>query len=150
MLFVASSYDTRAMLAIRLTKAAGDITDTDHVVWSRTHGTPYVPSPLLYRGSLYFLRHYQGILTRVEASSGVEQGDPMRLGHIRNVFASPVAAAGRVYITDLDGVTQVISHDQFPRTLSVNRLDDEFAASIAIVGGELFLRGKEWLYCISE
>ena len=50
--YVASSYDTRAMMAIRLTQAAGDITDTDHVLWSRRDRTPYVPSPLLYRLSL--------------------------------------------------------------------------------------------------
>ncbi len=149
-LFAASSYDTRAMLAIRLNDAAGDITDSDHVVWFRTHGTPYVPSPLLYQGSLYFLRHYQGILTRVDAATGEEQGGPMRLGEIRDVFGSPVAAAGRVYITDLYGTTQVISHDQFPRTLSVNRLDDQFAASAVIVADELLLRGEKWLYCISH
>ena len=95
MVFAASSYETRAMLAIDLQGATGDLTDTDHVVWSRTHGTPYVPSPLLYDGALYFLRHYQGILTRVDAKTGSELGGPLRLGHIRNVFASPLAAADR-------------------------------------------------------
>jgi outer membrane protein assembly factor BamB len=148
MLFAASSYDTRALLAINLNGASGDLTDTDHVVWSRVHGTPYVPSPVLYRDALYFLRHYQGIMTRVDAKTGAERGDPMRLGEIRNVFASPVAAAGRIYITDLDGTTQVISHDQFPRVLSVNRLDDSFSASAAIVGDELFLRGEKNLYSL--
>lgn len=150
MLFAASSYDTRAMLAIRLDGAVGDVTGTDHVVWSRTHGTPYVPSPLLYEGSLYFLRHYQGIMTRVEAATGDEQGGPMRLGEIKNVFASPLAAAGRVYVSDRDGVTQVVSHQQFPRTLSVNRLDDQFSASAVAVGKRLILRGEKSLYCIAE
>ena len=28
--------------------------------------TPYVPSPLLYGDALYFLRHYPGILTRLD------------------------------------------------------------------------------------
>ena len=67
MVFVGSSYDKRALLAIRLAGAKGDITDSDHVVWSRSRGTPYVPSPLLYGQSLYFLNHYQGILSRVDA-----------------------------------------------------------------------------------
>ena len=40
MLFAGSSYDTKAMLAIRLDGARGDITGTDHVVWSRNRATP--------------------------------------------------------------------------------------------------------------
>lgn len=150
MVFAASSYEIRAMLAVRLDGAKGDITGTDQVVWSRRQRTPYVPSPLLYRGSLYFLRHYQGILTRVHAKTGEERLGPFRLGVIRNVYASPVAAAGRVYITDLDGTTLVISHDDNPSVLARNILDDSFSASAAIVGRELFLRGARKLYCIAE
>ena len=44
---VANSYETRAMLAIRLDAARGDITGTDAVAWTRDRDTPYVPSPLL-------------------------------------------------------------------------------------------------------
>lgn len=147
---VASSYDTRAMLTIRLNGARGDITGTSQVVWSRFRGTPYVPSPLLYRGSLYFLRHYQGILTRVDAATGEETMGPVRLGPIRNVYASPVAAAGRIYVTDLDGTTIVISHAEFPRILAVNKLDEGVSASAAIVNNQMFLRGGKHLYCLSE
>ncbi len=150
MVFAASSYEIRAMLAIRLDGAKGDITGGDQVVWSRTQRTPYVPSPLLYKGSLYFLRHYQGVLSRVDAKTGEERMGPFRLGVIRNVYASPVAAAGRVYITDLDGTTLVISHDGKPNALARNILDDSFSASAAIVGRELFLRGARKLYCIAE
>jgi outer membrane protein assembly factor BamB len=150
MVYAGSSYDTRAMLAIRLEGAKGDITGTDRVAWIRTRGTPYVPSPLLYGESLYFLRHYQGVLTRLIARTGEEQDDPFRLPEIRNVYASPVGAAGRVYITDLDGTTVVISHGDSPTVLAINRLDDSFSASATPVGGELFLRGERYLYCIAE
>jgi hypothetical protein len=34
--------------------------------------------------------------------------------------------------------------------LAVNRLDDTFSASAALVGRELFLRGERYLYCIAE
>ena len=44
----------RALMAIRIAGASGDLTDTDHVLWLRTRGTPYVPSPLLYDESLYY------------------------------------------------------------------------------------------------
>lgn len=150
MLFAGSSYEKRAFLAIRLDRAKGDITGSDHVAWTRSRGTPYVPSPLLYDDSLYFLTHYQGVLSRVEAATGVDKPGAIRLGGMGNIYASPVAGGGRVYVTDLDGKTIVVSHDDAPKVLAVNQLDDEFAASAAIVGRELFLRGKTHLYCIAE
>src|SRR5205085_11632016 len=55
MLFAGSSYETQAMLAIRLEGATGDVTGTRQVAWTRSRGTPYVPSPLLYGDALYFL-----------------------------------------------------------------------------------------------
>ena len=148
MVFVGSSYEKRALLAIRLQGAKGDITGSDHVAWSRRRSTPYVPSPLLYRGVLYFLSHYQGVLPRVDAKTGKDSPGSMRLGGIRNVYSSPVAADGRVYITDLDGTTMVISHADRPKLLARNSLDDSFSATAAIAGKELYLRGSKSLYCI--
>ena len=150
MVYAGSSYDKQTMLAIRLDGAKGDITGTKQVVWNRTRGAPYVPSPLLYGDSLYFIRHLQGILTRVNARTGDDQPGPFRLNGIGYVFASPVGAHSRVYITDRDGTTLVISHDDIPKPLALNRLDDSFSASPAVVGNELFLRGEQYLYCIAE
>jgi hypothetical protein len=139
------------MLAIRLDGAKGDITATKQVTWSRRKGTPYVPSPLLYGDSLYNLEHYQGIMVRLDTRTGDDQGGPYRLDAITSVYASPVGAAGRIYVTSRDGVTQVMSHgEQTPRMLAENRLDDRFSASAALVGRELFLRGERYLYCITD
>ncbi|MDH3718772.1 MAG: PQQ-like beta-propeller repeat protein [Planctomycetota bacterium] len=150
MIYVGSSYEKRALLAIRFAGASGDITGSKRVVWNRFRGTPYVPSPLLYGDALYFLTHYQGILTRVTAKTGVDRPGAIRLGGIRNVYASPVGAAGRVYVSDRDGTTLVIDHGDVPRVLARNRLDDNFSASAALVDRELFLRGEKYLYCIAE
>ena len=148
MAFVGSSYEKRVLLAIRLDGARGDITGTDRVPWTRRRTTPYVPSPLLYDGILYFLAHYQSVLTRVEARTGEDRPGPMRLGGIGNVYASPVAAGGRVYVTDLKGATLVLSHEETPRALAVNQLEDRFNASPALAGRQLFLRGEKNLYAI--
>jgi outer membrane protein assembly factor BamB len=146
-----SSYDTRALLAVRLDGAKGDITGSKQVIWSRTKGAPYVPSPLLYGDSLYTLQHYQGIVSRLDIKTGEDQGGPFRLAAITNVYASPVGAAGRIYVTSRDGVTQVMSHgDAMPKMLALNRLDDTISASAAIAGKELYLRGERHLYCIAE
>ncbi len=148
-LFAGSSYEKRAMLAIHLDQANGDITNTKAIAWSITNRTPYVPSPLLYGNSIYFLRHYQGILSRLDTKTGKDDGGPFRLGDLRDIYASPVAAAGRVYVTDRYGVTQVITHDANPQLIATNQLNDSFSASAPIVGNELFLRGERYLYCLA-
>ena len=148
MAFVGSSYDKRVLLAIRLSGARGDITGTDRVPWTRRRTTPYVPSPLLYDGILYFLAHYQSVLTRVDARTGQERPGPLRLPGIGNVYASPVAAAERIYVTDLSGATLVLSHAEAPEALAVNRLEDSFSASVALAGRQLYLRGEKNLYAI--
>jgi len=150
MVYAGSSYVKRALIAIRLDGARGDITGSDQVVWTRTRGTPYVPSLLLYGDSLYFISHYQGVLSRVNAKTGKDQPGPFRLPSIGNVYASPVGAADRVYVTDRSGTTLVISHQDSPRVLALNQLDDSFSASAAVVGRELFLRGQRNLYCITD
>ncbi|MHC4990489.1 MAG: outer membrane protein assembly factor BamB family protein [Planctomycetota bacterium] len=144
-----SSYEKQAMLAIRLEGARGDLTRGENIAWMRRRRTPYVPSPLIYDGWLYFLNHYQGVLSRVEAGTGEEPEGPFRLA-VDDVYASPVAAADRVYIVDRGGATLVLSHEPEPSVLARNVLNDSFSASPALVGGELYLRGEEFLYCVAE
>jgi outer membrane protein assembly factor BamB len=150
MVFAGSSYEKRSLLALRLDGAHGDITGTNRVAWTRNQATPYVPSPLLYGDALYYLGHYQGVLSRINTATGKDRPGAFRLAGIEDVYASPVAAAGRVYITDRDGTTLVLSHADKPKVLAQNQLDDTFSASASIAGRELFLRGERYLYCLAE
>ena len=150
MVFVANSYDTRSMLAINLQGAKGDITGRDRVIWRRNRDTPYVPSPVLHRGSLYFLKHYQGIITNVDAKTGATHYGPQRLPGIRNVYASLASAKNRIYIVDLSGTTLVLEHGPNFKVIAQNQLDETFSASPAIVGNSLFLRGDSHLYHIRQ
>jgi len=146
-----NSYYSQAMLAIRLAGAKGDITGTTNVLWKLNRMTPYVSSPLLYDNTLYFLRHNQNILSRLEPLTGKPRDGALRLEGINDfIFASPVGAAGRIYVTSRDGVTVVLGHDSKNATLAVNKLEDSFSASPALVGRELYLRGEQFLYCIAE
>ena len=151
MVFAGNSYDWQSMLAIRLAGAKGDITDTAQVAWKLDRLTPYVSSPLLYDDTLYFLRHNQNVLSRLEPVSGKPRGEPLRLEGIRDfIVASPVAADGRIYIAARDGATIVLRHDHENTPLALNQLDDSFSASPALVDQELYLRGEKFLYCIAE
>ena len=150
MVFAAGSYEKQTLLAIRLTGAKGELTGTQQIVWQKNRSTPYVPSPLLYDGWLYYLRHYQGVLSRVNAKTGDEPSGPFRLGSVFNIYSSPVAAAGRIYVTDRNGKTLVMSNGAEPKALTLNKLDDRFSASAALVGDAIFLRGEKFLYCIGN
>ena len=87
-------------------------------------------------------------MTRVEARTGENRPGALRLNGLRGVFASPLGAAGRVYVSGHNGVTIVISHDDQAQILALNRLDDSFSASPIAVDRELYLRGEKHLYCI--
>jgi outer membrane protein assembly factor BamB len=147
--YAGSSYESQALLAIDLARAKGDVTGTDVVPWVRRRATPYVPSLLLLDGSLYFLHHYQGFLSGVEARTGKEPERAFRLEGLDDIYASPVAAAGRIYVTDRGGTTAVLRPGKL-ELLARNTLDDSFSASAALAGRELYLRGERYLYCLAE
>jgi hypothetical protein len=72
---------------------------------------------------------HEGILSRVDLASGEDQPGAIRL-------AVAVAA--------------VVSHGDVPRLLPINRLKEPVAASAAIAGRDLFLRGEKSLYRLAE
>ncbi len=120
------------------------------VVWTHDRNTPYVSSLLLYGGTLYFLKSNSGILSAHDAKTGRPHYRPQRLRGISSVYASPVAASGRVYVAGRDGTTLVIRHGPEFAVLARNVLDDGVDASLAIAGNEIYLRGSRYLYCIAE
>jgi len=148
--YAGSNYERKVFLSIGIDGAKGDLSDTSRVLWKRDRGTPYVPSPLLYDGALYFIAQYRPILTRVDSRTGDDRPGQIRLDGLSDVFSSPVGADGRVYITDLTGSTIVLSSSDAPKVLSLNRLNEPVTASGAIVGRQLLLRGERNLYCLEE
>lgn len=136
-------------MAIQL-GGSGDLTETGAVLWKLNRGTPYAASPLLYDGFLYFFQHVTPILTCVDAATGKPHYAQQRLEGLTTVYASPIGVNNRVYVTGLDGTSLVLEKSSELKILASNKLDDAFAASPAVVGNELFLRGRSNLYCIAE
>ena len=66
------------------------------------------------------------------------------------MYASPVGAAGRVYIAGRDGAVAVILRGPQFKLLALNQLDEGFDASPVVVGNEIYLRGTRHLYRISK
>ena len=134
--------------AIRVAEAKGDVTGAPAQAWTYEKDTPYVPSPLLYRGAVYFLKVNSGILTSLDARTGAVRFSE-RLAAIPNVYASPVAADGRIYVVGREGTTAVLDAGAAPKVLATNVLDDATDTTPALVDGEIYLRGAKSLYRIS-
>ena len=150
MVYVTSGFRGSALRAIRFAEAKGDITGSPAVVWKYDQDTPYVPSPVLYGDKIYFLKVNSGILSCLNTKTGEVHYGPQRLEEIANIYASPVAAAERVYLTSRDGMTLVLKHGAAFAVLARNKLEDDIDASPALVDREIYLRGRKFLYCIAE
>lgn len=149
LLYAISGFRGAALLAIDFAKAKGDITDTPAIAWKYDRDTPYVPSGVLLNGRLYFLDNNRPLLSCLDAKTGKPLYEKERLAGIDGVYASLVAAKGRVYVVGRDGTTLVIKDGPKFEVLATNELEDGFDASPAIAGDELFLRGTKHLYCIA-
>ncbi|MGB7219308.1 MAG: PQQ-binding-like beta-propeller repeat protein, partial [Vicinamibacterales bacterium] len=149
MVFVMAGFRTAKLHAVRLADATGDLAGSKAIVWSLDRDTPYVSSPLLYDGVLYFLKSNAGILSVLDAKSGRPHYQAQRLNGLPEVYSSPVGAQGRVYITSRDGTTLVIRHGSRFEVLATNTLDDGFDASMALVDNVIYLRGYRYLYSIA-
>ena len=144
-----SGYRGQAAYAIPL-NARGDLTDSDRIRWNYHRGTPYVPSPLAYGDLLYFTRSNSAVMSCLDIHTGQPVIEGQRLSGLDNLYASPAGAAGRIYFAGRDGTTLVIKHGTEFEVLAVNKLDDPIDASPAIVGDQLFLRSRKYLYCIQN
>ena len=118
-------------------------------VWTYEKDTPYVPSPLLYRGSLYFLKVNTGILTNLDARTGARA-----LHRAPDRDAQRLRVAGRRRRPRLRrrprrAKTSVLDAGPALKVLATNVLDDATDTSPALVDGELYLRGAKSLYRIS-
>ena len=147
--YAMSGFRGAHLAAIKL-GGSGDLTDSKSVSWTANRGTPYAPSPLLSNGRIWYLSGNNGILSVRDTKSGKLLVEGERLDGVSGVYASPVSAGGRVYIAGRNGTVAVLKDSAKLEVLATNKLDDKFDCSPAVAGKQLFLRGKENLYCIAK
>jgi outer membrane protein assembly factor BamB len=145
-----SGFRGNDLRVVRVAEAKGNIDGTSAVLWSLDRDTPYVPSPILVDGIVYFLKTNSGILSAFDVKSGKPHYQNQRLDGVPNVFASPVSARGRIYFPGREGATAVIKAGPTFETLATNVLDDAFDASPALVDNTIYMRGLKHLYAIGQ
>ncbi len=114
------------------------------IVWKNDQGTPDSCSPVLLDRWLYTVSD-DGIARCFDAESGALQWKERLPGGYK---ASPLAADGRIYFLNTEGLCTVVSATSRFDKLTENAIDGETLASPAVSGGRIFLRASHSLYCI--
>lgn len=147
--YATSGFRGSALFAIALGRN-GNLEGTDAIRWSRSKNTPYVPSPLLTDGFVYTITANNPVLTCLDAGTGSVHYEAQKIEGLNGVYASPVATRDRVYVLGRRGNCAVLKKGSQFEVLATNTLDDRTDASIAMAGGDLFIRGHRSLYRIAE
>ena len=128
----------------------GDVTDT-HVAWKTTRGSPFVPSPLVYRDYLYLVNDMSSIITCLNAKTGETMWQE-RLGRPRRegVSASPVVVDDKLFVTNDDGQTFVLRTGPEFELLHTNDIGARTLASPALVDGTWYIRTSRELIAIGN
>lgn len=126
----------------------GDVTQSP-VVW-RTDGVgSSISSPVLYDGRIYVID--RGVAASLDATTGKVVAKARLTPSEATFYASPVAAADKIFAVARESGVYVLSTEPKFAQLANNRLDTSiFNATPAIHGGELLLRSNRYLYCVGE
>ena len=134
----------RPIFAVRA-QARGDITlakDTTsnaNVAWSKTGRGPYMPTPLVYNGILYVLAN-NGVLDAYDVATGADIYR-QRLPTIGSGFsASPIAADGKLYLSNEDGDILVIAAGREFKLLATNSIGELLMATPALSDGVMYVK----------
>jgi outer membrane protein assembly factor BamB len=147
LVFAMSGHTLKMLLAIRLGRT-GTLTGTDAIAWSTPRGVSYTPSPLLHDGRLYVVSD-NGLISCFDAASGKPYYQQQRLPKPSNFKASPVGAAGRMYLATEEGDIVVVRMGDRFEVLATNTFDNHsFIASPVITGGTIYLRSRTHLFAI--
>lgn len=125
----------------------GDVTDKA-VLWKKSVGS-YVPSPVV-AGDYLFWTDDRGVAYCLKAADG-EEVYRERLPNAGGVYASALAADGKIYVVTRTNGTFVLPAGPEFKVLAKNVIDSDdtdFNASPAVADGRLLLRSDKALYCI--
>jgi len=140
MLFMCTSFMQSELLAIRY-DGQGEKKEP-HIVWRYAKQAPQMPSPVLVGDEIYVVSD-KGVASCLDAKTGTVHWTE-RLGG--NFCASPLAADGRIYFSNRDGLTTVIEPGKTFKPLAKNDLKEGIMASPAAIDGALIVRTDKALY----
>jgi outer membrane protein assembly factor BamB len=138
----------KPILALRA-GGTGDIS-TSHLAWAYdAGGGPDVPSAVT-DGTYFYMVDDKGLISNLDARTGEKVWGPERTAQ-GTVSGSLVLADGKLYVTNENAVTSVVTAGPTFKLLSTNELDGSYTlSSPAISGDSIFIRTGNSLYRIRE
>jgi outer membrane protein assembly factor BamB len=134
----------RALVAVR-PRGDGE-RSRDEIIWEFDGGTSDSPSPVVWGEHLYFVT-INGVARCLDRYTGQVRWKQRLKGEY---YASPLAADGRIYFLNMEGLTTVVAASPRFDRLTENQLDEETIASPAVSQGKILIRGRTWLYCLGK
>lgn len=126
----------------------GDITQT-HVKWEATKGLPYVSSPLVYRGRVYFVKA-GGFISCLDAKTGKAFYESERLGVAGEYYATPVAVGEHIVVCAERGTLLMVKASDALEIVARNNLGESLCATPAVVDNTVYLRSAEHLWAFGD
>src|SRR5688572_15560080 len=155
MFVIASGRGPERPIFVVRANARGDLTlpegktDSEAVVWSRTGRGSYMPTPLSYKGHLYVLSN-NGLFDAYNLKTGAEVYR-QRLSLVGSGFsASPVAADGKIYLSNEDGEILVVSAGDKFAQVATNSMGELIMATPAFSEGVMYVRSAQSLFAIGR
>jgi outer membrane protein assembly factor BamB len=155
MLVVVSGRGPERPIFVVKAGARGDLTlpegktSSDTVIWSRTGRGSYMPTPLIYNGILYVLAN-NGTFDAYNLKTGQEIYR-QRLPLVGSGFsASPVAADGKIYLSNEDGEILVVSAGEKFNHIATNSMGELLMATPALSDGVMYVRSSQSLFAIAR
>lgn len=115
------------------------------VAWQTLKLASYSPSPLVADGRVYLVKG--DILTCGDVADGKVLWDVRLKGYF---WASPVLAAGKVYVVNEPGTVTVARAGGKAEIIATSELGDKVLATPAVANGAAYLRTDKFLYCIAK
>jgi outer membrane protein assembly factor BamB len=122
----------------------GDVTDT-HVAWRHEQALVNIASPLAYHGRLYLIRD-EGLLALCEMATGKLLLESEKLGLTGGIWASPLAANGKIYVCSVGGAVAVLQDGAQPTVIARAQFPEMIAATPCLAGNTLLLRTAKHLW----
>lgn len=145
--FAKDKFNADRFVAIR--PGGSQDSTTTRVQWETTKGLSEMPSPLLYRGRLGFIRD-GAMWTVVDPATGRRLMDRERLGIGGQFSASPIAANGYIYAVNTSGTFAVIRAGDILDVAAVNPLGESVRCTPAVAGSRIYVRSANNLWAFGR
>jgi outer membrane protein assembly factor BamB len=151
-IYLTNAHGGKAPVYVIEPSAKGDLTPQpgapkkDGLVWAATSVGSYISTPVVY-GDYLYLGNTNGVMRCLNAKTG-EKMYEQRLSTDAQIYASVVAADGKIYVPSLDGDVYVLEAGPKFKLLARNHMGEPCFATPAILRGTLYFRTTDSLVAV--